>query len=235
MAKKLSITVGADWGCEHSIEDGENYAAFAQQYLAQAFGGVTVEVEYDDNHIGRDAISAGWADLDKSEVREVLQQAWDAFCDAGWPRAAAEPTMTQTVMATIRAMAVNATMRSLMSGDLAVRLTQEEADETLDDMRCDWLRKHGVRVVETHDGVEIGQDDAPSAAAISDVYRCGTDIAIECAKLRIVPELIAERGEADARTALWRVGEVLAISTNGNSIWEDDAEFQAARAEFFVV
>lgn len=58
---------------------------------------------------------------------------------------------------------------------------------------------------------------------------------MECKALDIIKaakdagySFIESNGETgDARLVLWRVGPVLAIETNGASVWEDSEEFDA--------
>lgn len=54
------------------------------------------------------------------------------------------------------------------------------------------------------------------------------DIVAECDKYGYTAEWLADNGEdGDMRIVLWRVGPVLVIETNGNSVWEDDYDFRA--------
>lgn len=80
---EVAITIGADWGCDHTDDDGRAYAAFVDRWFAAR--GVPVCADYDPGHLGRDTI-----DSDKyteDDVRAMLQQCWEAFCAADWPRA----------------------------------------------------------------------------------------------------------------------------------------------------
>ena len=81
---RLEVTIGADWGCEHTDEDGENYAAFVRTHLANAYRGVAVSVSY-DARATLDKFDCSCCDLDTDEVRTELQDAWEAFCEDDWP------------------------------------------------------------------------------------------------------------------------------------------------------
>ena len=83
---ELTVTIGADWGCEHTADEGSGYAEFVEQCLKRHLPGVNVDVSYDGDHLGRDAIAMSDVEtgLEIQEVRELIQECWDDWCSEGW-------------------------------------------------------------------------------------------------------------------------------------------------------
>jgi len=75
MKTNKRIEISTDWGCEHTEQDAENYAAF----VARALPGVEVGV---NDNVARDRL---FGFDDESAARRELQEIWTAWCDAGWP------------------------------------------------------------------------------------------------------------------------------------------------------
>lgn len=90
MSDSINITIGSDWGCDHTDDDGYAYAEHVQSALETAYPGADVTVDY-DRYAVRDTISIGDDDgqVEIDGVTEVMVQAWDSWCGACWPSSTA--------------------------------------------------------------------------------------------------------------------------------------------------
>lgn len=74
----IEMTLGADWGCDHTDEDGNAYARVLEHAIAQAFPRAEVSVSYSSRD-PNDRIDADSGIAD--EIRDaVLPRAWELFC-----------------------------------------------------------------------------------------------------------------------------------------------------------
>lgn len=80
----LKVSIGCDWGVDHSDEDGENYAAFVQDYLKEIYPRLNIRAEY-DNSSQNDAIDSEHSGYSLQSIKETIQQAWEMWSDEGWP------------------------------------------------------------------------------------------------------------------------------------------------------
>ena len=83
---EINVTLGSNWGCQNTDEDGEAYASFAQHWLQQAYPDTTTVTASFNSAFQKDGISIYCTVVSESDVRESLDKCWVAFCDAGWPR-----------------------------------------------------------------------------------------------------------------------------------------------------
>ena len=75
----IDVTIGSDWGCDHTEEEGIGYADHVLLTLQRAFPGYAIDVTYDANN-GEDKVLA----FDEQDVKDVLHTAWDTWCSESW-------------------------------------------------------------------------------------------------------------------------------------------------------